>query len=322
MKKFHLLIILMIAFGYTSAQNYNVTVTVKSQNADLSNLKTKMSKTLSALFTELNRAYANSSDPILSGMALSADAIHDIKSIWATSHICPASNTIYVQALNFHSSDNGQVQVRGIPAIFCPVSGGTREKQEIVCNFNTSGTLISFNIAIAQNQYYDIIKAGINETETARRAMIVQYVEQFRTAYEKKDIDFLETIFSDDALIITGRKIIRQSGDGRWETIIEQTSKTKKEYLTALLKIFNKKNVRITLKFDDIQIFRHPNKKLPQWYGVRLIQTWSATDGYHDKGDLFLLWDFSDERRPIIHVRAWSPINSNINWFDEVEIKF
>lgn len=313
MKKFHLLIILMIAFGYTSAQNYNVTVTVKSQNAALSNLKTKMSKTLSALFTELNRAYANSSDPILSGMALSDDARHDILSIWATSHICPASNTIYVQALNFHSSDNGQVQVRGIPAIFCPVSGGTREKQEIVCNFNTSGTLISFNIAIAQNQYTDIIKAGINETETARRAMILQYVEQFKTAYEKKDINFLETIFSDDALIITGRKITRQSGDGRWKTQVELTAKTKREYLTALRKVFNSSS-RIILKFDDIKIYKHPNKNLSQWYGVKLIQTWSSSNGYNDKGDLFLLWDFSDERRPIIHVRAWSDINNKIDW--------
>ena len=39
------------------------------------------------------------------------------------------------------------------------------------------------------------------------RQMILDYVEQFRTAYNTKDIAFLEQIFSDDALIITGKVV-------------------------------------------------------------------------------------------------------------------
>lgn len=39
-------------------------------------------------------------------------------------------------------------------------------------------------------------------------------------------------------------------------------------------------------------------------YGVTLHQKYTSTT-YSDDGHLFLLWDFTDENHPKIHVRVW-----------------
>ena len=49
---------------------------------------------------------------------------------------------------------------------------------------------------------------------------------------------------------------------------------------------------------------RHPVN--PNFYGVTLLQGWTSGK-YHDDGYLFLLWDFTNEDAPQIHVRTWQP---------------
>ena len=58
------------------------------------------------------------------------------------------------------------------------------------------------------------------------------------------------------------------------------------------------------MTFDEIRGVMHPTKS--EWYGVILHQGWTS-DRYHDDGWLFLLWDFSNEDHPTIHVRTWQP---------------
>ena len=41
--------------------------------------------------------------------------------------------------------------------------------------------------------------------------MILDFTERFRTAYNEHNINFLDAIFSDDALIITGKVIERKT---------------------------------------------------------------------------------------------------------------
>ncbi len=60
------------------------------------------------------------------------------------------------------------------------------------------------------------------------------------------------------------------------------------------------------MEFDDYRIVRHRSK--PQYYGVTLTQKW-ATKSYQDLGTVFLVWDFSDEDAPKIHVRTWQPMS-------------
>ena len=124
--------------------------------------------------------------------------------------------------------------------------------------------------------------------------------------YPTKDIDFLEQLFSEEALIVVGTVIRKAPSNERLYLSSEQVRysvKSKREYLNHLKTIF-KRNQRIDVKFNDFTIKRHPTKK--GIYGVSVKQSYKS-DTYSDEGYLFLLWDFRDQTAPRIHVRTWQP---------------
>lgn len=147
------------------------------------------------------------------------------------------------------------------------------------------------------------MKSGAAVKDARRRQLILDYVEQFRTAYCTKDMPFLQQVYSEDALIITGHVV--KVKPSRENNFISSTTKysvqDKKTYLKKLAQVFrNNRTIRVT--FDEIKVQMHPTEA--DWYGVTLHQGYTA-DRYHDDGWLFLLWDFTDEDNPTIHVRSW-----------------
>ena len=76
-------------------------------------------------------------------------------------------------------------------------------------------------------------------------------------------------------------------------------------------------NNYIKVTFDEIKVMRHPVN--PDFYGVTLHQGYTSSS-YHDDGYLFLLWDFTDEDMPQIHVRTWQPDKFNGEKIPEDEI--
>lgn len=152
----------------------------------------------------------------------------------------------------------------------------------------------------------EVISGKLEEKDATNRTMILDYVEHFRTSYTTRDIDFLNQLFSENALIIVGRMIYSspQQTDGKiLQSQVKYSIKSKKEYLDRLREVFHN-NQNINLEFSDFRIVRHPS--LPDIYGVTLHQKYSS-DSYSDDGYLFLLWDFRDRTAPTIHVRTWQP---------------
>lgn len=161
-----------------------------------------------------------------------------------------------------------------------------------------------------QSPFYEeakkVLTGKLPETDAENRRMILNYVEHLRTSYTTKDIDFLEQLFSEEALIIVGRVIRnapKMEGQYLSQEQVQYNVKSKRAYLDRL-KILFKRNKEIKLKFSDFKIMRHPT--LEGIYGVTLRQGYSS-DLYSDDGYLFLLWDFRDEASPLIHVRTWQP---------------
>lgn len=151
-----------------------------------------------------------------------------------------------------------------------------------------------------------VLSGRLQEDDADNRRMILNYVEHLRASYTTKDIDFLNQLFSDDALIIVGHvvKVAPRTGENRMlQDQVRFSVKTKKEYLERLQKVF-RTNKDIELKFSDFHISRHPSVK--GIYGVTLHQQYRS-DRYADDGWLFLLWDFRDKDAPQIHVRTWQP---------------
>lgn len=201
-------------------------------------------------------------------------------------------------------------EIRGIEVIIDSAknSGRTDNDRELVLIFNRNGELLSVRFALEKTRYQKVMRYSVDLTDELRRKQILAYVEQFRTAYNRKDISYIETQFSDKALIITGVKIQKDDKDAIQakkseigEDNYEYLTQTKKEYITRLKNIFAA-NSFIDIKFEGVKINQHPD--YPEVYGVNLYQVWNS-QRYSDTGYLFLMIDYEDENKPLIYVRAW-----------------
>ena len=229
--------------------------------------------------------------------------------MWSSSAMmCPVSQVTEKGI----SMQNGIVQVRNIPITVLAADDDNCEQELVIC-FNENGQIDNIMIALEEHRYLDVINAQISVKDFHRRQAIIDFVENFRTAYNRKDIDYINNVFSDNALIITGKvvKIDKKKQDLTAQSLnneqIQYQKSTKEEYINNLKKCF-KNNSYINLIFDDIEVMRHP--KRDDIFGVTLKQHWNSSN-YSDVGYLFLMINFEDELNPSIQVRTWQPDKYN-----------
>lgn len=302
MKKIFLTLVLLSLLYNVNATG-KVTVRI-SDGIENTTVKSKMEQVISKILTEANAAHKEKRELNYSILGIPSSVQGSLASLWDNSPFISMDNEIVERCI---TTANGY-QIRNIPLILKPLNSTDIEDdedyQEAVVSFDKQGNLTSFYLSISMNLYMNVIRDNKEITDLRRRQLILDYVEQFRTAYNQKDIDFLEAVYSDDALIITGKVIKRKPVDGIvMPDKIEYSQQNKKTYLNNLAKIFNS-NKQIRVQFDEVEVMRHGVS--PDIYGVTLHQSWT-TDTYHDDGYLFLLWDFRDETHPQIHVRTWQP---------------
>ena len=203
-------------------------------------------------------------------------------------------------------------QVRGIP-IDISEADENEKRQELTIDFLSNGKISNVAIAIDMHRYDQIMAEKSSDLDYARRQVIIDFVENFRTAYNRKDIKLLNSVFSDKALIITG-KVVAEKPNSDIDRLTLKNNKvvyikqTKQEYIQKLTRIF-KLNNYVNVKFEDIDVVQHP--KYDDIYGVTLKQYWH-TSHYSDEGYLFLMIDFRDADKPLIQVRTWQPYKNNV----------
>lgn len=270
-------------------------------------LKTQMEKHVSSLLSALNAAQRENRDIHYDASVITSEAQQQIDMLWMNVHFFCEESDIVERCL---TTSNGY-QVRNIPLVLTPLAGEKIDEdyQEAVINFDKKGTIVSFFFTIGMNMYAKVMQNKSEISDIRRRMQILDYVEHFRTAYNMKDMPFLQQVFSDDALIITGRVVKVEKSD-----LFPQGNKvlykkqTKQQYLTNLGNAF-KAAKYIKVNFDDIKVVAHPTKA--NVYGVTLHQEWN-TNRYSDEGIVFMIWDFTNEDQPKIHVRTWQP-----DWIDK-----
>lgn len=263
-------------------------------------LKNKIEKKASSFLKEIYDAYNNDRALKLSGLVLPS-AEQSIEMLWENVHFRPEDQ--YIEEILLNSADG--YQIRNIPLIIKPQDAGAEtDYKEAVINFDRKGNITSVFFSIESNTYRRIMEKGVELDDMARRLEILDYVERFRTSYNQKDINFLNQVFSDDALIITGKVVTARKLDGAISLpTLKYTKQSKAEYINKLRAIF-RNNRYINVKFDDVIIKRHAAN--PNVYGVRVVQQWS-TSSYSDEGYVYMIWDFSNPNAPQIHVRTWQP---------------
>lgn len=277
-------------------------------NSDRSSIHIEMERSISGLLTELNKASASNRDPRLQNLNITEECASRIGELWANASISIPERTIIDSLLltsEFSTFGKGY-QVRNVP-LSLKGKDGTIGKEMGVITLNSFGQIVAFNFTAAEYKIDPENFKDKNIIEYNRRMRILEVLDQFKTAYNRKDIHTIDDFFSDFALNIVGQEVKREANSDfdrfTGDTVIYKTQ-DKQQYLELIKKMFSR-NEFIEVKFNDINISKH--KGYPDIYGVNLVQTLNSPS-YQDVGNLFLIIDFRDEKKIKIHVRAWQPL--------------
>ena len=305
MKKILCLFICLLSFVSMYAQKVNFEF---SDGIDDGPLKTKMEQQVASLLTAINAANTSGGDVNFTGIDVTDDASASLTMTWEQVHFAIEDDDIVDHCIGLPGKSGGyRVQNIGVLMNPKPESGYDGEKRrEIYIDLDKSGRIVDFNFTIGMNMYTEILKKGEELGDLDRRLQIIDWCEHFAKAYCDKNMKFMQTFFSDDAIIITGKTTmqrVRTDMGMKDQAKVKYVQQTKAQYLSNLSKVFNS-NSYVNVKFDDYKVIRHGAK--PNYYGVTLRQKWH-TARYSDEGTVFLIWDFTNEDAPRILVRTWQP---------------
>ena len=142
------------------------------------------------------------------------------------------------------------------------------------------------------------------------RKILAEFLENYKTAYALKRLDYIRSIFDDNAVIITGKVVTRPTGvmgemGGEYlnNKYIQYTRQGKEQYLRNLERCFNS-NEYINIRFANNDIIKAGAGG--EVYGIQIKQDYYSTN-YGDTGYLFLMVDLNNPKQPVIKVRSWQP---------------
>jgi len=267
-------------------------------------LKKSIQDRLSDLLSGFNSAYKGKRNLPPMPSAISIEARQRLEEMWAVkSFYCPETELI----LNVLNRTDGNMEVRNVPIQYDIKSENVMD-DELVIIFNRHAQIQGVLIALDREKYTKLFSDAYTMQDQKIREILLNFLENFRTAYNRKDINYIEQVFSDDALIIVGKVLSQnqklpdniKTPEMADQQKIEYVKLKKGEYVNNLKRLF-KRNAFVKVEFTDFKFQRHHEKR--DFYGIQLLQKWRSSN-YSDDGYLFLLIDLRDEDKPIIWVRT------------------
>ena len=199
---------------------------------------------------------------------------------------------------------NNQTMCRSIRMAFNFENNYKKFVEDVVFYFNKEGKIESLSFGLNETAINSILEN--NEWSHIDRLVLISFLENFKTAYALKRIKYIESIFADDALIITGYLVeIKSDPDNIYKDnkIVKYNRQNKQQYIDNLKYSFGSKEY-INIQFEESEVRKGGvDGKV---YGVRIKQNYYSSN-YGDTGYLFLIVDLKNEQEPIIHVRTWQP---------------
>jgi hypothetical protein len=193
---------------------------------------------------------------------------------------------------------------RSIPMSFNFKTNSRTFIEDVIFYFDKDNKLCNITFGLSHKAIEDI--ASNDSWSEENRVLLISFLENYKTAFALKRFDYINQIFSDDALIITGLVTkVSATSDSQFanNTIIKYNRQSKSEYLKKLKYSFDSKEF-INIRFADNTVRR--SGKGTDVYGIQIRQDYFSAN-YGDTGYLFLLVDLSDTLKPQIHVRTWQP---------------
>lgn len=208
------------------------------------------------------------------------------------------------------TESNGYYSCRSVPMRFT-FSGNRSFVENVVFVFDYSGKVDNISFGLSEIAAGDIFASKKWNQEA--KEVLVSFLENYKTAYALKRADYLESIFAEDALIITGNVVEKLTGSPELgyknNRYVKLTQHTKSEYMKRLRNTF-RYNEFINIKFAN-NIVQQMGKS-EDVYAIQIKQDYFSAN-YGDTGYLFLLVDVKNPQQPIIHVRAWQE-NPDPDW--------
>lgn len=200
---------------------------------------------------------------------------------------------------------------RGVNMSFSFASGVRKSfVEDVIFTFDKDNKICSLSFGLGRTAEDDILNKGV-WNEQARIA-IMNFLENYKTAYALKRLDYIKSVFDDNAIIITGKvgkgdgNVIPENETGlslAGKEIIHYNRQTKDQYIHKLRWCFAR-NEFVNIRFSNNDVV-----KLGQGgelYAIQIAQDYYSSS-YGDKGYLFLMVDINDPEHPLIKVRTWQP---------------
>ena len=203
--------------------------------------------------------------------------------------------------------------VRGIKAAFSFKRNNKTFVEDLVF-YIKDDQIEGINFGLEKSALDDIMRHSMWDAQS--RLVLVNFLENYKTAYALERLDYLNAVFSDDALIIVGNKLPQPKVAEI--TAVDQESYehnklTKSQYMKQLERVFDKQEY-VNIQFEDAAVKK--TNRTSERYEIIIKQNYySAT--YADKGYLYLLADISNPEWPIIHVRVWDEDRNNLMNYGE-----
>ena len=143
------------------------------------------------------------------------------------------------------------------------------------------------------------------------RLTLISFLEDYRSAYCLKNLEYINKVFADDAYIIVGRVLkasTRKFADSPQSinaTTTVYDRKSKQQYISDLRKSFVSKEF-INLRFEECNVAKGYDAK-EGIYAVQVNQLYYSNN-YADNGILTLAIDMREEADPLVRVRIWQQL--------------
>lgn len=212
----------------------------------------------------------------------------------------------------FHHSGS-DVVCRGVQMSFT-FKQGVRKSfvEEVVFTLDNQARIKSLTFGLGNAAEQDILCKGAWPENV--RVALMQFMENYKTAYALKRLDYLKTIFDENAVIIVGNEVQRtarpsmqldMSSRRFTQKDVRYTRYKKDEYLRNLERSFNSKEF-INIHFANNDVRKYGRTSEDPIYAIQIAQDYYS-DNYADKGYLMLIIDMTDTEHPLIKVRTWQP---------------
>lgn len=201
-------------------------------------------------------------------------------------------------------ADGDCVVCRGLP-VSCRFNRGRvfNEKLSFYIDSN-SKQITHVAMGLGREAMNGVVLGHLDWSEKSR-TRIVGFLEDYRTAYATKNLEYLDKVFDDNAVIVLGKRLQvapQLNKEGYMNNHrVQFTQLTKREFLRNLRRQFQSKDY-INLHFSQNRIYQL--QKGVERYGIEIKQDYYSSN-YGDTGYLTLIFDLTNPDQPVIHVRTW-----------------